>query len=139
MYGPTLGSAREYFWDELGAIGGQWSDPLCLRGDFNVVRFTGERTGALRLSSTMRRFTKVIDDLHLRDLPLLGGTFTWSGSLNNQAHSRLDRFLVSKGWEGHFSSVLQCILPKPMSDHSPILLDVGGMWRGSSPFRFENM
>nr|CAN78600.1 hypothetical protein VITISV_007376 [Vitis vinifera] len=85
----------------------------------------------------MRRFTKVIDDLHLRNLPLLGGSSTWSEGLNNQAYLRLDRFLVSEGWEGHFSNVLQCVLPKPVSDHSPILLDVGGMRRGPSPFRFE--
>ncbi|RVW39747.1 hypothetical protein CK203_074686 [Vitis vinifera] len=31
-----------------------------------------------------------------------GGPFTWSGGLNNQAMFRLDRFLVSEDWEGHF-------------------------------------
>ncbi|XP_019082000.1 uncharacterized protein LOC109124331 [Vitis vinifera] len=138
-YGPTLGNAREDFWDEFGAIRGLWSDPWCIRGDFNVVRFPGEHSGASRLTSAMRRFTKVIDDLHLRNLPLLGGSSTWSEGLNNQAYLRLDRFLVSEGWEGHFSNVLQCVLPKPVSDHSPILLDVGGMRRGPSPFRFESM
>ena len=103
------------------------------------MRFPGERTGASRLSSAMRRFTKVIDDLQLRDLPLLGGSFTWSGGLNNKALSRLDRVLVSKEWEGHFSGVMQCILPRPVSNHSLILLDVGGLRRGPSPFRSKNM
>ena len=76
VYSPTLRSAREDFWDELGAIRGLWSDLWCIGADFNVVRFPSERSGALRLSSTMRRFIEVIDDLHLRDLPLLRGSFT---------------------------------------------------------------
>ena len=36
-------------------------------------------------------------------------------------------------------NVTQRILPHPISDHSPILLKAGGMARGKSPLRFENM
>ncbi|KAL6320089.1 hypothetical protein AAG906_004598 [Vitis piasezkii] len=71
----------------------------------------------------MRRFSEIIEDLELRDLPLQGGSFTWRDDLNNQSHSRLDRFLVSDEWEGHFTGVVQCVLPKPILDHFPILLD----------------
>ncbi|RVX12646.1 LINE-1 reverse transcriptase-like [Vitis vinifera] len=35
-----------------------------------------------RMSSAMRRFSKVVDELNLRDLPLQGGPFTWSDDLN---------------------------------------------------------
>ena len=34
---------------------------------------------------------------------------------------------------------MQCILPKPVSNHFPILLDGGGVRRGPMPFRFKNM
>ena len=34
---------------------------------------------------------------------------------------------------------MQCVLPRPVYDHFPILLDGGGLRRGPSPFRFENM
>ena len=104
-----------------------------------MIRFPNERRRGGRLSPSMRRFSEVIDDLDLRDLPLQGGPFTWNGGLNNQAMSRLDRFLVSEDWEGHFNGVVQSTLPRPVSDHFPILLDGGGVRRGPVPFRFENM
>ncbi|RVX00739.1 putative ribonuclease H protein [Vitis vinifera] len=87
----------------------------------------------------MRRFSEVLDELALRDLPLQGGPYTWSGGLNGQSKSRLDRFLISEDWENHFSGVSQCTLPRPVSDHSLILLDGGGVRRGPIPFCFENM
>ncbi|RVW48533.1 hypothetical protein CK203_088484 [Vitis vinifera] len=51
-------------------------------------------TGGGRLNSNMRRFVEIIEDLELKDVPLVGGPFTWSGGVNNQSFSRLDR-----GWE----------------------------------------
>ena len=63
---------REGFWGELRAIRGLWSDPWCIGGDFNMVRFPRECSKGSSLSSSMRRFSKVIEDLELRDLPLQG-------------------------------------------------------------------
>ncbi|RVW13055.1 Transposon TX1 uncharacterized 149 kDa protein [Vitis vinifera] len=96
------------------------------RGTLGLTRFPNERRRGGRVSPSMRRFSEVIDDLDLRDLPLQGGPFTWSGGLNNQAMSRLDRFLVSEDWEGNFNGVVQCTLLRPMFNHFPILLDGEG-------------
>ncbi|RVW36717.1 hypothetical protein CK203_099199 [Vitis vinifera] len=44
------------------------------------------------------------------------------------AGSRTDRpFLGVEDWEGHFKGAVQCTLPRPVSDHFPILLDGGGV------------
>ena len=60
--------------------------------------------------------------------------------MNNQSFSRLDRFLVNEKWDCRFSGSRQCVLPRPVSDHFPILLEGGrALRRGPSPFRFENM
>ena len=77
--------------------------------------------------------------MELRDYPLQGGPFTWRGGLNNQSQSRLDRFLVTDEWDRMFNGAMQGILARPVFDHSPILLEGGGLKRGPSPFRFENM
>ena len=127
------------FFSELGAIKGLWNEPWCVAGDFNMIRFPFQRSREGRMSPTMRRFSKVVEELELRDLSLQGGLFTWSGGINNRLKSRIDRFLVSEDWEAHFQGAIQVVLARPVSNHSPILLDGEGMRRGSTPFRFENM
>ena len=87
----------------------------------------------------MRKFAEIVDDLGLVDLPLHGGEFTWNGGLSNQAWARLDRFLVSPSWLDQFSGVTQSRMSRPISDHFPIVLAGGGIRRGPTPFRFENM
>ena len=108
-----------------------------MAGNYNVVRLPMECSKGGRLTSSMRRFSEIIKDLELRDLPLQGGPYMWRGGLNNQSNSRLDRFLVSENWEGHFTGVVQCVLPKPVSNHSPILSNKGDVRRDPMPFKFR--
>ena len=105
VYGPTQNSFRESFWEELGSIKGLWDCPWCVGGDFNEVLFPNERSRGGRLSNSMRRFSDILSDLELRDLPLQGGPYTCSGGLNGNAMSRLDRFLVTANWGSHCNKV----------------------------------
>ena len=73
------------------------------------------------------------------DLLLERGCYTWSSGTDQLAIPTIDRVLVTPDWEEHFPNVIRRNLPHPISDHSPILLESGGMARGKSPFRFENM
>ena len=104
-----------------------------------MVLSPNDRNSVGRLSHYMRCFNEVLNELGLRDLPLQGGPFTWRGGHNNQRMFRLDIFLVPADWESQFSNVIQSTLPRPVFDHSPILLDSVGIKSGPSPFRFENM
>ena len=124
----------------LGAIRGLWSDPWCMGGDFNISRFSNEWNREGRITGSMRHFSQVIDDLELKDFLVLGGQFTWKGGLHNCIMARLDKFLVSEEWDYLFGGVRQSILPRPTSNHFPILLEGSrSLSKGPSPFRFENM
>ncbi|RVX07561.1 Transposon TX1 uncharacterized 149 kDa protein [Vitis vinifera] len=139
MYGPFSKKDRDCIWEELGAVRGLWDDPWCLGGDFNVILSQRKRSRQGRLTGAMRSFAQIVDELELLDLPMQGGAFTWSGGRNNQSWARLDRFRVTQNWLDMFSGVAQCRLHRPTSDHFPILLMGGGLRRGPTSFRFENM
>ena len=79
IYEPTKRETKENLWEDLGAIRGMWGDPWCIRGDFNVLRFQGERYKEGRWTGVMRRFFQIINELELKDLPHQGGVYTWIG------------------------------------------------------------
>jgi hypothetical protein len=82
----------------------------------------------------MEEFSRFIFDHGLMDIPLMGGQFTWS---NGSSWSRIDRFLLSSGWEERFSNVVQRRLTRVLSDHFPIMLECGGTNRAGGYFKFE--
>jgi hypothetical protein len=110
-YGPNVDNIRASSWVELLGVRQRWNVPWCAIGDFNVVRFPSERLGCTSFSSAMMEFSNWIDQHNLVDLPLVGGSFTWSSGATPLAMSRIDRALVSSDWEEHFSDVIQnCFL-----------------------------
>ena len=139
VYGPVVANLKENLWEELGSVRGLWSGPWGIRGDFNVTISPSESNKGGGVTQPMHRFAEVIEDLGVRDMPLQGGPFTWSGGSNGRAMFRINRFLVSGDWDSYFSRVTQSTLPRPVSDHFPILLDGGGIRSGPSPFWFETM
>ena len=140
LYGPTFDVVRQDLWVELRDIRRRWSNPWCIFGDFNVIRFPSERLRCRRCTPPMLEFSDFIEDLNLVDLPLGGGgRFTWSSGSENPSLSRIDRFLISSDWEDQYPNVVQNLLPRPLSDHHPIILETGRMTGGKRPFKFENM
>ncbi|RVW80641.1 hypothetical protein CK203_044342 [Vitis vinifera] len=117
LYGPINGKERRELWEELATVKGLWSDPWCIVGDFNVVRFPVETSNGRQMSTTMREFSGFIEEFEFVDPSLGGGTFTWSGGERGSLNARLDRFLFSGDWEERVSGAMQFLLPRPVSDH----------------------
>ena len=82
----------------------------------------------------MFAFSDFIENNYLVDLPLDGATYTWFRDAEPQAMSCIGRTLVSVDWVDHFGNVSQRVLPCVISDHCPLLVEVGGVDRGSLCF-----
>ena len=139
VYGPSDDSARNDMWVELDSMRLQWISAWCLIGDFNIIIYPVEKLGCNSFSSAMFKFSDFIEKHNLVDLPLEGGDYTWFRDSNNPSMSRIDRALISTDWEDHFLDMTQKSLPQVVSDPCPILVEAGGMLRGTSAFKFENM
>jgi hypothetical protein len=136
-------------WDELAGLASWWGIPWCVGGDFNVIRFPTEKLGwggvgwggggGEAFTPAMQDFLEFTSNFGLLDIPLEGGSFTWSNNRTNVFMSRIDRFLYSSDWEDHFLAIHQKRLPRLLFDHYPIMLECGDFSWGRRPFRFENM
>ena len=104
-----------------------------------MVRYPSERRGCTRVSPYMEQFSDFIEDLNLVDLPLNGGRYTWCNGAANPSMSWIDRILVTMDWEEQYPDVVQKLMSRPISNHSLLLLETGGMARGKSSFKFKNM
>lgn len=82
-------------WKELSFIRQRWALPWCIVGDFNAICTPSERLGCHSFNPSMHFFSDWIDSHHLIDLPLVGGSYTWSSGTTLPSMSRIDRALVS--------------------------------------------
>ncbi len=67
-------------WEELAGVAGWWDVPWCIGENINCMGSQVKR-GTTRASTSMGGFNEFISSFGLMDLPLEGGTFTWSNTL----------------------------------------------------------
>ncbi|KAG5595413.1 hypothetical protein H5410_036645 [Solanum commersonii] len=75
--------------------------------------------------------------MELHDPHMSGGNFTWFRGVNHPSAARLDRFLFSMEWEESFKNIKQKLMPRAVSDHSPVTLECGDWEHKRSRHRTE--
>ncbi|XP_058767682.1 uncharacterized protein LOC131641397 [Vicia villosa] len=127
VYATCDGEGRQILWDRLGTImqnyggGGPW----CVVGNFNAIRHHLEKRSMIYVERYVEEVSlnKFIDVNALVDFTLCGRRFIWYHG-DSRVMSRLDRFLVSTEWCVTWPNCTQWCLPRGLSDHYPLLLNV---------------
>jgi endonuclease/exonuclease/phosphatase family metal-dependent hydrolase len=112
---------RDDFLSELAETCSKIKIPL-IGGDFNILRFSNEKNKNFVCNRYTDMFNWIINTHELRDLPLIGGMYTWSNNHKEPTLERLDRVLISPEWETCFPSTNLNKNPRVMSDHNPLIL-----------------
>ncbi|CAN0872181.1 LINE-1 retrotransposable element ORF2 protein [Linum grandiflorum] len=73
------------------------------------------------------------------DLPLSGGSFTWTNFQQQPSLSRLDRVTINSEWETHFPDCTVRVLPRVCSDHNPLMAMTSQEEGVKRPWKFESM
>jgi hypothetical protein len=70
----------------------------------------------------MGMFRRCVNDLELREVPLLGRRFTWSNERASPTLVKLDRWFASVEWNEMYPEASLSAVSSSLSDHSPILM-----------------
>ena len=119
-YGPAAPTLRSELWEDLAQLHEAFPEsPILIGGDFNVTLAVSDRPndggGRDPRSSQVR---EVIAALGMAEIGPSNRQFTWKGPTTQ---SRLNRFLCSTELVAAFPLAEVLALPRPLSDHTPIV------------------
>ncbi|WOL11374.1 transposon protein [Canna indica] len=117
VYGPPHHSARSAFFRELVAFLNSHNDLLIMGGDFNVTMGLHERLNCTGSLHDSQKFSRIIANSNLIDLPIAGLLYTWSNGQNSARFAKLDRVLLSLSASNLLPTTVIHRGGKKLSDH----------------------
>lgn len=126
------------FLQELRDVRSMCTGPWLITGDFNLIYRVEDKNNANLDRAMMGRFRRMINDLELHEIELLGRRFTWSNERAALTSVRLDRAFCSSDWESFFPDHLLLSTTVGISDHYPLILNLSAKTRGKRRFHFES-
>ncbi|CAN6162275.1 unnamed protein product [Urochloa humidicola] len=138
VYTPSDHRDSAEFLDGLRELKPHVQGPWLLAGDFNLIRSAADKSGAAPDARLCAAFNAAIDDLGVIELPLLDKLFTWSNKRSTPVLTRLDRVFVNVDQCRSYPNTSLTSVPRPTSDHTPILASLATTIPKANLFRFEN-
>jgi hypothetical protein len=136
VYGPQEDADKYLFIQEIRELLPLVSEQWLLIGDFNLIKNAQDKSNNNLNLRLMGSFRAAIDDLELREFPLLGRLFTWCNERESSTHTRIDRCFMTKEWELKYPQYQLSLGSTRISDHCPLFIKrmQVNKFRG---FRFE--
>ena len=138
VYGPHRDDEKLAFLDELREVRSCCHGPWMLAGDFNMIYCSEDKNNENINRALMGRFRWFVNELVLKEIPLLGRRYTWSNERDSPTLVKLDRVLCTNDWEDIY---MDCVLQThatEMSDHCPLILGLREGFIGKRRFHFES-
>jgi exonuclease III len=138
IYGPS-GSAEKYgFMTWLLNLDKTDYNEWIMVGDFNLYRSPEDRNKPDGNSAKMQMFNELIIDLDVLEIPLSGQKYTWRDRQLDPLLVKLDWVFTSTSWNLSYPATNIQPLSRPISDHTPFVINIGTNIPKATVFRFEN-
>jgi hypothetical protein len=138
VYGPQEDDEKVMFLQELRNIRALCNGAWLLGGDFNLIYQAADKNNANLDRAMMGRFRRFLDDLDLKEIPLLGRKYTWSNERRLPTLVRLDRVFCCGDWDNIFPDAVLQSTAAGVSDHCPLILGLKVSTSGKRRFHFES-
>ncbi|WVZ63223.1 hypothetical protein U9M48_012868 [Paspalum notatum var. saurae] len=133
-----LDSKKLLLLQEVRDIRALCNGPWLIAGDFNLIYQATDKNNTNLDKAMMGRFRRLLDDLEIKEIPLVGRKYTWSNERSSLTLVRLDRAFCYMGWEEVFKdSVLQGSA-SVVSDHCPLILGLNINISGKRHFQLQS-
>jgi hypothetical protein len=126
------------FLQELRLVRQACTGPWAVGGDFNLIYQAEDKNNSNLNRVMMGRFRRLINDLELHEVPLLGRKFTWSNERESPTLVRLDRVFTTNEWDQLFPDCVLQSSALTTSDHCPHSLGLHEFTLGKRRFHFES-
>jgi exonuclease III len=137
VYGPQNDLDKRLFLQELCSLKSLAKPDWLILGDFNMIYLDHDKNHGRLNRRVMNHFHRTINHLEVREIQLLGRSFTWSNEQDVPTMTRIDRVFATIPWDDlHHAPILQT-LSTAISDHCPLLLHSHSHLVGPPIFRFE--
>jgi hypothetical protein len=90
---------RIEFLEELRGILSRCQSPRLLGGDFNLILDARDKNNDNINRAMMARFRRMVNDLDLKEIIMVGRKYTWSNARRSPTLVKLDRAICTEDWE----------------------------------------
>lgn len=138
IYGPHVDAEKPAFLDELREVRSFCGGPWMLAGDFNMIYSSEDKNNDNINRALMGRFRRFVNEMELKEIPLLGRRYTWSNERTSPTLVKLDRVLCTADWEDLYPNCVLQSNATEMSDHCPLVLGLNDGVKSRRRFHFES-
>jgi hypothetical protein len=138
VYGPADHRLSNLFLQSLCDVRQQISGTWILIGDFNLVRGAADKSNGQFNAALADALNNTILQILVSEIPLSDRRFIWSNKQAFPILARLDRAFTNVALDLAFPMTSLSSLPRPTSDHTPIMLSLSSNIPKPNSFKLDN-